>query len=200
VPFAEEQHHRADDMLALCGNCHKSVAKLGRDRQRAIKADPHNVKVGVYRGALEFDKRDLVFKVGGNWYENTPTLLQYRDTPIIACRLDEGQAKVSLNLFSSTGQMLLKVVDNDVSFRVTDLWDFEYAHNVAIARYSKGHVALKIDFRGTEAIVEGQLWLGNQQVRLGPTETSFGGNTMGNCVISGCQVGIQIDQPSGTQN
>jgi hypothetical protein len=92
IPYAEEYHFQPEDMVALCGNCHPSVTNLGRDLQYDIKSNPRNVRNGIFRGALKCDKRDLVFKVGGIWYENTPVILQFGNLPIIACRLAEGQS------------------------------------------------------------------------------------------------------------
>lgn len=192
IPFAEEGHHRPEDMMAACGNCHPEMAKLGRDRQRAFKEKPFNQRSGLFRGALVFDKRDLVFRLGGNWYENTPILLQYNDTPIVSCRLDDDQAKVSLNLLSPQGQSLLRVIDNEVSFRINDLWDFEYGHNFAIARYARRDIALRMDLRGQEATIEGKLWMGGSQVRLDRESTSLPGGKVSNCRFSGCHVGIQV--------
>src|SRR5215469_13568423 len=40
IPFAEEQHFRPKDMVALCGNCHPAISKLGRDKQYEIKQAP----------------------------------------------------------------------------------------------------------------------------------------------------------------
>ena len=157
IPFSEEPHFRSEDMVALCGNCHPAVAKLQPDRQYDIKHNAHNVRKGVLRGALEFDKRDLIFKVGGNWYENTPVILKFLHVPIISCSLEGAQAKVSLNLLGPSGQRLLSVKDNDVTFRIDDLWDFEYAHNFAVARYGPRDIALRMDFRNPEAIIEGKI-------------------------------------------
>jgi hypothetical protein len=105
IPYAEDAHFRPEDMLALCGNCHPAVSKLGRDRQYELKTGPRNIRRNMLNGALEYDKRDLIFRVGGNWYENIPIILQYKNTPIVACSLKDGQAKVSLNLFDPFGRI-----------------------------------------------------------------------------------------------
>lgn len=193
IPFAEEEHFRPEDMIALCGNCHPAVAKKSRQYAYDLKGKPHNLVEGRARGALEYDKSDLLFKVGGNWYENTPVILQFRNTPIIACRLEDGEAKVSLNLLDQNGNVLLAIRDNDVAFRVTDLWDFEYKHNVAVARLGPRDVALKMDFRGPEATIEGKIWLGAGQVQLGREQTTLpGNNVFRGSRMSNCGVGIAI--------
>ena len=184
-------------MLALCGNCHPALARLGRDIQYEAKQAPHNIRTGRLCGALEFDKRDLVFKVGGNWFENTPTILQFCNMPIVSCYVADGQAKVSLNLFDQAGRSMLTVADNNVSFRIDNVWDFEYGHNFATARYGPRDIALRIDLRKPEAVIEGKVWLGSQQIRLGPNETSLWGvNKIGGARISGCRVGLQFGDPS----
>jgi hypothetical protein len=176
IPYAEEAHFRCEDMIALCGNCHPAMALQGRDRQNDLKSSPYNVKKGIFNGALQYDKRDLVFKVGGNWYENTPTIIQYRGTPIISCRTYEGQALVSLNLLDERDNIIFSVVDNDVSFRISDFWDFEYGHNFAIARFGAGDIALKMDFRGVDSTIEGNFWLGGKSVKLNKDATTFPGS------------------------
>lgn len=196
IPIAEEQHFRPEDMVALCGNCHPAIEKLGRDRQYGIKNDPYNVRKGIAKGALEFDKRNLLFKVGGGWFEDTPIILRFFHIPIIGCSLQDGQAKVSLNLLDANCRPLLTVKDNEVCFRVDDLWDFEYAHNFAVARYGARDVALRLDFRHHEAIIEGKIWLGNIQAKLGPNETTLPGVAMRGNKISRCGVGIQIGDPN----
>lgn len=196
VPYAEEQHFRPQDMVALCGNCHPAVSRFGRDKQYKIKKSPYNAKRGLFRGALEYDKRDLIFKVGGNWFENVPVILRFRDTSIISCSIEDGQARVSLNFFDKDGTALLRVIKNEVVFRINDLWDFEYAHNLVVARYRPRDIALKIDFRRPEATIEGNIWLGGTRIKLGPNysvmpqENNFIG-----CRIAGGNVGFQIGRP-----
>ena len=192
IPYAEEQHFRPEDMMAVCGNCHRALSKLGRDLQRKIKSEPHNVTEGVMKGALVFDKRELAFKVGGNHFIDVPTILQYRDLPIVSCKLSDGQAKVSLNLLGPDNKTVLSVDDNDVTFRVDDLWDFEYKHNYAVARYAHRDVAMTLDFRGAEATIEGKIWLGGKQATLGRDATTLPGQTYGGNTIIRSPVGIRI--------
>jgi hypothetical protein len=193
VPFAEEQHFRPDDMIAVCGNCHGFLETQGQDRQKRFKERPYNIQQGHFRGALHYDKRDLVFRVGGSWYENTPIILQYRNVPLIACRLQDNQALVSVNLFNSAGRPVLRVVDNQVSFRMGDIWDFECRKNIAIARSGPRKIALKMDFSNNDATVEGTLWAGDTLLELGAERTNIGAvRFVGGRTVE-CGVGIRIN-------
>ncbi len=192
LPFSEEAHFRPQDMVAVCGNCHRFLETQGRDRQYAIKTSPKNVNEGEFRGLLHYDKRDLVFRVGGNWYENTPVILKFGETPLIACRLQDDQALVSMNVFNSAGRLVLRVDDSEVSFRLGDFWDFECSKNVAILRSGPRQVALKLDFSRPDATIEGRLWAGRMLLELERERTNIGSNSMTNCTTRNCAVGIQI--------
>jgi hypothetical protein len=187
-------------MVALCGNCHPAQSKSGRDRQYEVKRSPFNIGKGILRGALEYDKRDLIFRIGGIWYENIPTIIRYRNVPIIACSLKDGQAMVSLNLFDALGNTVFSVVENQVSFRVDDLWDFEYAHNMVIARYAPRKIALCVDFRNADATIEGNIWAGSQLIKLGREETTLPGCGIRDTRMGGGCIGIQIGERAAVSN
>jgi hypothetical protein len=174
VQWHEEQHFRPEDMVAVCGNCHGFFECQGRDRQYGFKMAPLNVAQGAFKGLLEYDRRSLVFRVGGNWYEDIPTILKYRDVPLISCRLQDNQALVSLNVFNAAGKLVFEVRDSEVVFRLGNLWDFECKKNIAIARSGPRDIALKMDFSGADACIEGSLWAGGQQIRLGPEHSNIG--------------------------
>ena len=192
VPFSEEAHFRCEDMVALCGNCHPAVSKQRRDRQYEIKNNPFNISNGCAKGALEYDKRDLIFKVGGNWYENTPTIIQYRDIPIIQCHIAEGQAQVSVNLFGRDGIQVLSVLNNNISFRIDDVWDFKYAHNYVEVLHERRNVLLRMDFRTEEAKIEGSVWMGGNQIKLARDHTNLASNFLKGNRTRNCAIGIMV--------
>jgi hypothetical protein len=193
IPFSEDEHFRPEDMIAVCPNCHGILETQGRDRQYEFKRSPHNHEVGEFRGLLHYDKRDLIFRVGGVWYENVPTILQHGSTPLISCRLAENQALVSINLFNSSGRIVLQVIDNEIAFRVGSFWDFECRRNVAIARSGPREIALKMDFSAPEATIDGRLWAGGCLVRLDKEHTNLGSNNMlRGGRMSNSPIGIQI--------
>jgi len=192
VPWHEEPHFRPADMVAVCGNCHGFFETQGRDRQYGFKASAKNMRDGEVKGKLEYDKRDIVFRVGGNWFENTPTIIQFRDVPLISCRLRDDQALVSMNLFNQYGRLVLQVKESEVTFRIGDMWDFECRRNVAIARSGPREIAMKLDFSEPDAKIEGRLWAGGQQILLHPEHTNLAGGTIRNCRMRNGRVGIQI--------
>lgn len=197
IPWAEERHFRAEDMVALCPSCHVMVAKLDREKQYTIKGAPKNKIDGNVRGNLICESKELNFLVGSVNYIDTPTIFQFQDTPIIACRQEDGQILVSMIVLDSQCNQLLVIRDNEIAFRSDDLWDFEYKHNLVKARYGPADIAVTLDFRKSPYTIMGRIWYGDTEVRLSPTETAFpneGGYIAGGSMV-GCLVGIQIGPP-----
>jgi len=194
VEWKDEQHFRPEDMVALCPTHHVSVAKYQVDRQREIKSKPYNIANGIHSGALDYDKRDLVFDVGGTRYINVGTFLRFKDRPIISCRIDEGQAKCSLNLYDKNDQLILEVKDNEVVFSPNNIWDYEYKNNHAVVRTAAREIALEMDFREETATIRGSFWAGGNSIKLDRHKTVLpGDNMLFGGVIEGGEVGIQID-------
>lgn len=194
VPFHEDEHFRAEDMIAVCATCHGVLEVHGRDRQYRLKENPANFVNGEHKGKLEYDQRDLVFKIGGNWYENVPTILRFKQTPLVSCRLADDQALVSIRLFNRSGRLVMRVVDNEVTFRMGAVWDYECKRRVAIVRSGPRDIALKMDFSGRHAVIEGKLWAGGELLRLGADDTNIGGLQLSGSTISDCNVGIQVGE------
>lgn len=184
-------------MVALCGRCHDIVAGYGRDRQYAIKCNPFNMNQGIFRGAMDYDKRDLVFRVGGSDFLNTDALIRYKDIPLIAARIEDGQALLTMNLFDKFQNRLLSIIDNDVHFLTRSFWDFECKPKLIIARHAKGDIALRIDFRKEKSIIEGKMWAGNYPIRLSRDTLSLsGGSFIKNGLFAFSKAGIQIEDTS----
>ena len=196
IPYSVDPHFRPEDMVALCGNCHSALAKLGTDIQYKIKREPYNIKTGTVNGALCYDKRDLEFVVGGNQFINVSHILKFHNIPIISCRIEDSQARVSINIFDKYGNRQLSVDDNNIVFRVHDFWDFEYRHNLAIARYGAGDIAIKMDFRKPEATIEAHLWLGGRPLYVGKEKLIYSGSEVGGNTTVGGFVGIQLGNPA----
>lgn len=93
IPYAEEPHFRAEDMIALCGNCHSAVSKLGRDRQYVSVAglsllEPSRFSLELqllrvvandpYLGVIEA-RRSFCFDFKGDLHLRTGCSLQFQD-------------------------------------------------------------------------------------------------------------------------
>lgn len=195
VPYATDHHFRREDMVALCGNCHEMTRGMGLKKQYSIKSNPHNLRTGMARGALSYNKSELIFKVGGSWYENVPCILRFYDQDIISCRIESDEVRVSISLFDEYMWPVFTVKDNEVSFRADAFWDFEYKYNYAVLRSAKRKVTLILDFRKPEATIRGEFLLAGKKIKLGPDYTNLdGGNIIKGARFSDGPVGIQLGE------
>ena len=83
--------------------------------------------------------------------------------------------------------------ENDITFRTDDIWDFKYSHNLVVVSHGLRKIALHLDFRKSEAFIHGDLWVGDQKVKLNPEEIILpGNNIIRGAVMNSNKVGIQI--------
>jgi len=114
-PWAHEQHHRPAGMIALCAEHH---AKAGAgaftlDQLRTFKRSSYALSAKV-RGQFDWRRRDLVARVGGNFYLRTPLMIQVDDHPVVWQRRDDdGTLLLSLQMLTTTGEARLRMIDHE---------------------------------------------------------------------------------------
>ena len=175
VPFAEEKHFRPKDMIALCANCHRAIAKLSREKQYQIKENPYNIRKGRSKGSLVFDRPDGVFKIGGIRYHNPQTIIRFHNLDILSIRFKNYEPLISLKLFDEDFWPIFAVIDNEIDLRIDEFWDYEYKFHKVVLRSAPRKIVLKIDFRGEDAIIEGRINLLGKMVDLNRDFTDTGG-------------------------
>lgn len=220
-PYSERPHHNPDGMIALCGK-HHTMADHGvwtKEQLRALKK-PTN---GDVRGRLEWMRDELLAVVGGNFYHETPTIVQIGTQPVIWFRRDgDGRMLLNLRMPSTAPEPRLWMEDNDWLVRGS-LNDFESPPNGKLirARYENGD-RLEVQFRefksakpfgnrypvlGTEpqplmdlglrfplAVVEINLAIGGISFELSARGSTFGsGNVIAEAFVSRCGVGLRFD-------
>jgi hypothetical protein len=94
IPFANEAHFRAADMMALCPNCHGEATggALTSARQRYYKANPFNLERGFARGWLTINEDYLGVVLGGNEFAGGGGLILVDDDPLIALEMNESRS------------------------------------------------------------------------------------------------------------
>jgi hypothetical protein len=109
-----EQHHRPEGMIALCLT-HAGLADGGayeRDYLFALKRKGRP-EADEVRGQLAWMRRRVLALVGGNWYYDTPVLLEFGSTKAIWLGRDaDGYLLLNLRMPSLSGQPRVRIEDN----------------------------------------------------------------------------------------
>lgn len=189
VPWAEEQHFRPDDMMALCPTHHAIFGQaLPPVDQRKAKARPKNVADGQVRGLLYVNSRELAVRLGGGLAVNTPNLLNLAGRDVLSARLDpnDGRLLVSAIIQDQYGIECGRIVDNEWAFQVDRIWDLDAAVQKAAVRSAPRAVQFAVDARKDELWLEGEWHSPLGLVSFGPKEVTVGtnvfrGNNTTNC-------------------
>lgn len=216
-----EKHHRPKGMIALCLT-HAGYADADayeRDYLRSLKqaARPEADEV---RGELTWMRRRVLALVGGNWYYETPTILQVGSVNAISLsRDDEGYLLLNLRMPSLSGQPRARIEENfftvgrshvadiecaargrtiKISYPNGDLFQHEYREisdeEDLRNRYGdlvgSQSVAGMIQFPVT--VVEVSERTSNSHLDFGPRSTRLGGGQMIGCWSIGNNVGVHL--------
>lgn len=215
--WRERQHHEPAGMIALCGEHHPraDAGAYTADQLRAWKSmwsGPPSVV-----GRFEWMRRDLLAVVGGNFYLETPIIVQLQGQPIVWFSRDhQAYLRLSLRMPSVVPEPRLQLDENYWLLR-GDPIDFVCppSGRIVSARYENGD-SLKVEFidlKDEEAAsrrypdaglddrglafpmtaVEVTLRVGDTRIDFGPRETRVGGLMMRNCFMARGRVGLSID-------
>ena len=182
IPWAEEQHFRAEDMMTLCKNCHDlcTTQALTENQQRALKSKPRNIQDNFVRGLLYANAKECIVKFGGGTAINTPRLLTIRGKNLLSVAINESDCRilVSAVVHDANGTPIGQIVDNEWEFEVDKVWDLTAKPKFASAQASQEHLGFEIDARRDEILLNGRWTHLGESVEFSPTAVLHNGNRM----------------------
>lgn len=174
IPFSQEAHFRCEDMVALCGNCHVAVGKMEPKNQYRFKHEPHNLKTGMMKGSLIADAKSTIFYAGSMSFSNVKSIISRDEDDILSYKIIDDCLYVTVLILNEQNKPLLKIIDNEIQFRVNDAWDFQHSTNKAIMRHKKRNIACNIDLSSARPYIEANLWVGNDKITINKNKFQFG--------------------------
>jgi hypothetical protein len=213
-PWAEREHHEPAGMVALCAMHHKKAdgGSFTVEQLRALKRPTG----GVVRERFDWMRRDMLSIVGGNFYYETPIIVQYRDQPVVWYERDEaGHFLLSVGMLTASDEPRLTLERNDWTLLgpVVDFLSPPHGHSIE-SRYANGD-SLKVNFfdvpsaaalierhPGTErfvtkltfpmSTVEVHMNVGGTTLSFGPTWSKVGGLRMSGNFSNRSKVGLAL--------
>lgn len=112
--WEERQHHEPEGMVALCA-IHHAKADAGaftkeqlRDFKKRGRQSAEEIK-----GRFDWMRRGLLAVVGGNFYLETPTILEFRGSPVIWFNHDDnGYLLLNLRMLTTSDEPRAHIEDN----------------------------------------------------------------------------------------
>ena len=192
IPWAEENIHRPEHMVALCGTCHTSVGKLRRDVAYQLKEQPKNIRDGKITGLLGTDRAQPSFILGTNTYIRTPNIFTYYGVSILKYDIHEGQNLISAYLPKDDFWPELRIVENDMTMETSMFWDIDFKTNFFRVQRKARDTFFEIDLRGEHAKVSANFSIRGEAFTFDERKTSFGGVQINNCTFTDCGGGIGV--------
>jgi hypothetical protein len=196
IPWAEDEHFRPTDMMALCGQCHPlcTVGALTETDQRKLKSRPKNIVDNLLRGHLFVNATELAVNLCGGRMIEVPRLLVVGTETIIGARLDDGDGRVLISalVHDSSGRAIARLQDNEWSMAPGDVWDFDVHALQATVRQGPRDIAFAVDVRNDEINLRGKWFHRGSRIEFTPTEGRLGTNRLSGLSVSHCGIGIAV--------
>ena len=195
VPWHEDEHYRAEDMMTLCPNCHDEVTtgQVPESEQREWKSNPKNIQDGYASGRLRIDQKDLVVTLGGSRFVDTPVLLRLHGEDMIVIKQSEdGRLLVSARSYDEDDSLLFSITDNDWDTGTNLPWDLRARWRHVLLRYRPGKIGFEIDARQDPVKMRGTFWKsGHRWTATKNALTDQYGTQIEASEFECCQVGIK---------
>lgn len=211
-PWRDGEHHNPTGMVALCAEHHRKAdaGAFTIEQLRALKR-PNGQSV---TGRFDWLRNHVLAVVGGNFYYETPTIVQFRGERVIWFnRDDQGRMLLNLRMITGSGERRLRLDDNDwiiegapvdfesppsgkriyCRYRNGDelrVEFFEFSVDDARKRYPaiRPDRWLSIEFPITAVEIQHQI--GGTPYGFGPTWTKLAGVTVARGFFIRCGVGL----------
>jgi len=199
VPWSQEQHFRAEDVMVLCPLHHDKATKGAMDveEQRRLKSSPHNIRRGLAKGLMEVKQDYCAANLGSLLMVGDGTALRIGDRDMLGLYLGDGNLEVSLRLYGQADELLLHI-ERNVWITGDGLpWDLEADWQKLTLRERARHINISIDARPRPLVVTGRFYAYGQEVSINQNgiwleRTSSG---ISNLAIVGGM--IAVDKSSG---
>jgi hypothetical protein len=217
-PWNEREHYNPEGMIALCGE-HHAKANAGaytKEQLRDFKGNAVQHRKDI-EGRFDWMRRQLLAVVGGNFYFESPIILEFKKQPVIWFNRDEdGYLLLNLRMLSTSREPRVQLEDNFwLSIGNPDDLECPPSGKLLKVTYSNGD-SMKIEFFELESeaiskklypqatfenwgipfpitVVEVYEKVGGTEIEFGPRETTLpGGNILRNCFFRNNRVVISI--------
>jgi len=219
-PWRVEHHHRPEGMIALClEHAHQADNSAFTDDQlRALKR-VGGVRSDAIGGRFNWMRREVLVRVGGNFYFRTPVIFEIGSIPCIWLSRDEDDnLLVSFRMPTISGQPRASIIENfwsvpadvdeivcppmgrliEVSYRNGDRFKAEFSEvaNVAglRARYPNWRGLGEHEAELPMPLTVVEIWetAAGTNLEFGPNHSQIGGVSMTEGFSWGNRVGLHV--------
>lgn len=215
-----EHHHRPEGMIALCLE-HAAQADNGAftdDQLRELKLGG-SAHSGAVHGRFEWLRQDVLVRVGGSFYYQTPVIFQLGSVPCIwLSRDDRDHLMINFRMPTTSGRARAAIIDNfwsiprdveeilcppmgrliEVAYRNGDKFRAEFFNmadaGALKARYPKANVeGWELDIPFPITVVEVWETAIGTPIQFGPNDSRIGRSVWTEGFFGSCQQAIHME-------
>lgn len=176
IEWAEEKHHRPEDMMVLCPLHHDQATKgaFPEDEQRKAKAQPRNIVNGLAKGLLAVKQSYPAVELGSVTILNEGSVLEINGHVVLGMEVREGALLLSANLRSQSNEVLCVLEQNEWLSGNPLAWDIEADWQNLTIRERSGIVNLSLNAQRVPTSLTGAFWMDGQRFQISRSQIAMG--------------------------
>lgn len=217
-PVNIRAHNEPGGMIALCAQHHKKAdgGAYTNEQLHALKKDKANAQ--IVKGNLDWLRRDLLAVVGGNFYYETPKIIEIDGHEVVSLNRDtEGYLRLSIKMLSVLPEERLLITNNfwenignpldlrsppqgkelEVKYANGDYLYLKFFELLDVGQAMKKYNNRAFENNQTVkfpiTVVEVNLNIGETKIQLAPDVTQIGNGRISGGFASHCGGGICLE-------
>ncbi len=173
LPLCEYEHmegwavvkeHVEKDITLLCNRHHTERTKglLPIEQVREADRNPYNLREGVSPPyTLHYSGTTAIAILGSNVFRSAPLEngrsflipIMVDLEPLVLFRLEDGHLLLTLQVFDIYNKQVLRIVDNELVFSATGIWDIEFVKTRLTIRDGFRKIRLQVSLNAPSGII-----------------------------------------------
>lgn len=110
--FAKGGEHTTENLILLCPNCHTQVHKGEIKTEELVQRKSTHLRGDRLSGGTQFEVREQNIKIGSALFKNVPTLLMFKENPLIYFKESNGEYFLSTRFYNKEGELIFWMSSN----------------------------------------------------------------------------------------
>jgi hypothetical protein len=179
IPYSQTREFKAEDMIALCPNCHRTAddGDYPESVLRKFKSDPYN-KSHINESFLIMNQETIV-NIGGIQFIDTPRVLVNNDFDLISVKKgNDGDVLLDVNFYNRDDNLVAQIKENFWTVYTDSIWDLIYKPQALTILDKPRGISFGITIENGEIFIRGNLYYKGFLIEVSPNLIKVGNNQL----------------------
>lgn len=170
--FSKGGKHSIENLILLCPNCHNQVHNNEISEAEISKRKSTHLKGDRLSGGIQFDINNLIIKLGNNFFENVPNLIEVNGENILGLKKLNNNILLNCRFYNKEGFLIFWMSSNRY-WATSDFIIKSKKNEIIIHNIKDDNCILKMWVEEEKVNVEGKNFINGLVIEFSPTLLNF---------------------------